>query len=258
MNLPEYFQKQVKKQVGYFPVWIPMSKMEVGDIVIKKDGFYQQYSKIKNFPEIELGNIIPEDTVQQSITLDNNGTVTTDFQVAGSVKEVLSKSSLGLTLNFDKGNSFYLNLTGITSESLEDSFSLGEQLIKYNQQPVSNWDKRFYVVTDLIYANSGLIVLNSGKKRNLHIKAKTEVTTTNIAEVNGWIDTKFTQNTNNIYVITKKSAVLFRARRLYSTLLGDPVFESMNQDFRNSIREESLNEFRSPYHWEMEQEDEFE
>lgn len=227
MKTGKKYTNELKRQFGYLATWLPSTPLELGDIGILRRNEFVKISNVKNEG---LTFDIREDETKSDVEHSSNGAVSLTAKAAGTVApqgSVLSEADAGLIVEFTKENAILFKVNGTTSPSIKDQVKLGNQILERYKN--GNWNKEWVVITELVKAESGTIIISSSSKGRIELKASGDIDAgkIDIADAELGLEMAFSRDLSTKILAENSLTPLFRASKVKGRLLDGPVFKGM-------------------------------
>ena len=174
-SLPKFYQDYIDKNFGsYHATWLPTRELNVGDVIsIGDDGGI--------IPQSTLNRLeIPFEVVQDETPFDTDSKQDADVDIAPvaqagtpAVGNVVTNAEVGFNIHFKKGNSVVFKLSGSRLYRINFIAELTPTIIKKFKE--GTWQKEWMIITELIKADSGTIILAQSGNTSISLKAKADV-----------------------------------------------------------------------------------
>ena len=224
MKTSKKYAKELKKQFNYFATWLPGTPLALGDIgVFKKN----QFTKIANLSDFDIAFEVEADESKSTIEHSSKGAVSISAKASGTVSpqgSTLGDVDAGITVEFSKENAILFKANNTTSPSIKDQITLGQQILALFKD--GKWDKDWAVITEIVNAESGTILISSSSNSKIELKASGEVEAANldIADADLGLTVTFSKDLSTNIVAEESLTPLFKASKVKGRIFGPPVF----------------------------------
>jgi len=185
-NMARMYGTAVRNEINLFTTWPIGTKISLGDVgFLSRDGkLFERRTNLAGFGT-RFGVKKGTTTTDFDITLARN--FQTRFKAAGHAPiagSALLDTDVGVAIGYEKGSSVVVRAHTLES-SIDDLQNLEADLIRVSTDAGARWHRNFVVVTTVYESTGTTIILSSGKKTNLDIKARADVTIPfDLADVN--------------------------------------------------------------------------
>lgn len=212
----EQYVKEMYKRFGYLATWTPGVKLQLGDVGEIKD---KRFTRITTLENLKISFKIRNDDTQESQKHSSSGSVSMLFKAAGTapqVGSVLKESEAGFTIDFKKNRSTVYEATGCTADSIDDQVTMGSQIIQLFKE--GKWNKDWAVVTELVSAESGTVLISNSSESRIELAVKGKITAgvPSLADVEADLQIAWSKNMQTTLISQAGLTPLFRARALKS------------------------------------------
>jgi hypothetical protein len=229
MTTRKKYTRELKKQFGYLPTWLPGTPLELGDIgVIRKNTF----TKISNLSDFGINFQIEQDPTKSDIEYSSKGAVSITTKASGTVapqNSVLGDVDAGIIVEFSKDDAILFKIKGTTSPVVSDQIEVGKQILALYKE--GKWDKDWVVVMEKVDAESGTILISSSSNGKVELKASGEVKTANldIADADLGFELSYSKDLSTKIVAEKGLTPLFKASKVKTRWFLPPVFKTSSR-----------------------------
>jgi len=169
MTAIKQYTRELNKQFKYIPTWLPGTPLKLGDIGTFKRNQFIRRSDLES-KGIEFETIIDESPTDYEHT--SEGGVEIIAKASGDVvpqASALADIDAGFHLKFTKEKAVVFKIKNALSHSIKDQDSVGFAIKKLNADGL--WEKDWVVITEIVVAESGTILISSERDTTLDIKA---------------------------------------------------------------------------------------
>lgn len=169
----EQYTDEMKNKFGYYATWLPGKMIQLGDVGVIRDNEFVRLKNLKD-DKISFEVLQGDSTLELEYSTQNEVTVTT--KVAGKVApqgSALGELDAGIIVEFGKSNSIFFKAGEITNNMLSNTVELGDTILKLFGE--GKWDKNWVVITELIHAKNGTILISNSNQAKVELKANAEV-----------------------------------------------------------------------------------
>lgn len=155
------YTNQMKEQTNRFGVWLPNTKVELGDIGTVKDSMFHRIANIRAYGvefEVSTGNKQPS---KQQIT--SSGVRTVAVSIAADVPAIGVDGKI--KLSFENENDFYLEYCGSQVDQIDNIVELGNDIKKLREQ--KKWERQWVVVTEVEKVDQSRIFISKSKQKGV-------------------------------------------------------------------------------------------
>ena len=178
MGSARSYVRSVWDQTRHVAAWIPLSKVELGEIYEVKKGVPQLVGTLADW-DIEWKED-PESEQRGNWTAksERGVDIATKFEGStpdGIVLKNLAVADAGAVVKFSEKDSYVISLSDVTMQRMENTRKLGPQLRKQFFKLFDSWDTGWLVVTEVLRAQSGTFLMSSSGSSQVELKANASV-----------------------------------------------------------------------------------
>lgn len=178
MGSAKSYVRSVWDQTRYVAAWIPLSKVELGEIYKVHKGVPQRVGTLADW-DVEW-TVAPESEKRGSWTAksERGVDISTKFEGKtpdGVVLKNLAVADAGVIVKFTDKDSYVVSLSEVTIQQMENTRALGPQLRKRFFDLFDGWDAAWLVVSEVLRANSGTFLMSSSGSSQVELKANASV-----------------------------------------------------------------------------------
>ena len=160
MGLINHFAKELRKHHQLHAVVPPgANRVDLGDILIRKDGIYSPIGNIRNW-----GIRIKRETGKGvKLKFQSKGASTTAFQAGVEVplSKLKKAANAELELSFNKGKSVFVRTSQMKGTQIGNLLAIGKKIKEMDQ-----WEHGEYFIASTVYHAKGFAVLVSRNKNS--------------------------------------------------------------------------------------------
>ena len=170
----KFYLDYMPKHYGYRATWDPDSSLEIGQIgKLGRDGSFSVYSSLE-----KLG-IKPEVTTKESgseMDYNTSENASIDIKLAGSApipESLLKLDDAGFNIRFGEKGGIIFKLGAYNTFQIVNLAEVQEAVLKlYHEE---EWPVDYLIITKLIKAKEGTIMISTGSNASLDIKATAKI-----------------------------------------------------------------------------------
>ena len=225
MRTSRKYTRELKKQFGYIATWLPGTPLELGDVgVFKKN----QFTKISNLSDFNIPFEIEPDTTKSDIEHSSEGAVSITTKASGTVApqgSALAEVDAGIIVQFSKEKAILFKVIGTLSPSIKNQIALGNTILGLYRE--GRWDKDWAIITELVNADSGTILISSSSSGKIELKAKADVEAVklDIADASLDLGVSYSKDLSTKIIADEGLTPLFKASMVRSRFILKPKFE---------------------------------
>lgn len=169
MPRPErYYRREMKSAYDYQATWFPIDYLELGWVgLIEK----HRFTMVGDLKSLGIEFEIVEDPDPGYLELVSSDSIDIDFKAQGTI---VPDSSLdvnaGFRITFGSRRGFVFRANGCRANSIKNPIGLKKPILQLYDN--GDWDKKFVVVTKLIEATSGTVIIAMDKGAKIELKAQ--------------------------------------------------------------------------------------
>ena len=165
----QQYAKEIKKHLRYHATWEPGTPLKLGDFGVVEDGVFTYMANVGDYG---ITFDVRNDNTKNSFDYSSGNSVIVTAKLAGEIApkgSVLKEVDAGFIVEFSKENAFLFKLNRTKAILVENKKKLGDEFIKCYKK--ENWNEKLIVITELIEAESGTILISSGNESKIELKA---------------------------------------------------------------------------------------
>lgn len=237
MSMGKMYRKELKNEFDYNAIWLPQTRVELGDVIIVRKGKVVVKSTLKDQGisfKTRSGRADPE------INYLSQKDASVDFKLAGELPPVgsmLKATEAGAHVSFRSKDAIAFFLTGCESSIIRDVLGIEDDILRLYHKGHGLWKRDYYLVTEVVSSKSATILISRGKNgcADLHARAGLKVAGISLAD----LDSKFEIGYNKslgLEIVSKEGLTpLVRLMRIRDPLFGDPVMDTVRmKDFEGA------------------------
>ncbi len=205
-----FYRRAMHRQYDYLATWFPNVHLQLGDVVVIK-GY--QIRKVSDLKSLGIKFDVEIDPTPSNLELTSSQGVNVVFKASGKIipKSNLLDVDAGFNVTFAGNRGFAFCANGVRENSIKDSFSLRQPIIDLYKQ--GRWDKYFMVITSLVEADSGTVIISMKRDASIDLKAtgKVNANTINLADLTAALQTSFSSGIHTQIISDKGCTPLFKA-----------------------------------------------
>lgn len=220
-NLPKFYLDYIQKNFGiYHGTWLPSYNLSLGDIIsIGDDGGILRQSTLERQGisfEIREG--------ESPFNTDNEMNADVDITPAlqastPAIGNVITYAEVGFDVHFNRDNSVVFKLSGPRLYSIDFLAELAPVILeKYRE---GSWQKEWMIVTELIKADSGTIIIAASAGTSISLRLQASVNAGPIEITNPLLTFDSSANTEitGTYIMSNITP-LYRCMGIKTSLFG--------------------------------------
>ena len=163
--ISKQYAREMNEKFGYFATWLPNVRLKLGDIGIIREQVFEPVSSLE-----QLGIAFALDRDRQAADLDytSSDAVSIEAKASATAHDPAATPATAdgsISISFSRAEAVVFQASGCVTSRIADVKSLGEEILsRYHRDA---WDPDHVVVTDLITAAGGTILISNGQ--NAHI-----------------------------------------------------------------------------------------
>ncbi len=224
MSAQDQYTNELKDHFGYYATWNPDVPLSLGDIGILINNLF---TKISNISELNLSIEELKDDSETDLEYNSNGNVSVSTKLEGSVApqgSALTNLDAGIIIEFGKENSIFFKANKTLTSTLKDSIKLGEKVLELFSQ--GKWNKRWVIITELVTAKSGTIIISNNINGKIELKANADVHATklDVADADFNFSTQFSRGLETKIISEQGLTPLFKLMGIKTKIFVPPTF----------------------------------
>lgn len=220
------YTNELRRKFGYYATWNPGVPLSLGDVGTLSGNIFTRLSSLNT---MGINFAIRTDNTTSLLEHNSQGSVTVTTKVAGSIApqgSVLTNADVGLIVEFSKENSTLFKANDTRSPSIEDTITLGNEIIRRYKD--GNWSKSWVVITELVEATSGTVLIANKANGKIELKANANINapTIDIADASFQFSTQFSTGLETKIIAAQGLTPLFKVMGIKSRIFLPPIFKS--------------------------------
>ena len=223
MLTKQHYLRELCDNLDYVPTWLPTISVAAGEIGFVRDYEYKRFGNLRDFGikyEITQGKIYAD------LEYSSADSVAVTLKLMGQmppVGSVLSVDELGLSIDFSRANAVVFRAAGCQSQRLDNLFQIGMRVLELHK--VGKWPQDAVVVTEAVHAASATIVISSGQKAHLDLRAGTvDPGNLHVASVDARLQIAREDNIGMKIIAQSALTPLMRVAGVQTRLMRSPAF----------------------------------
>ncbi len=226
MRIEKKYIRELKKQFGFYPTWLPGTPLKLGAIGVIKAG---RINVIGNITDLGVEFDVLNDYDPIDLEYNHEGSATLSFKAAGSpapTNSFLNDAHAGISVSFSKEKSFYFKANGTTSPMIKNQIELNKNILELYKN--GQWDKNWVIVTEVINCTGCTILISTNASAQIDINAKADIGLDNLDIANAELGLKpaFNRGLSTNIIANSSITPLFRASKIKKRLFGAPVVKT--------------------------------
>lgn len=234
-----------KHQRTYFAVWKPGVQVKLGDYGIMNGNIFVLMGNINDFDELKDFELdIREDNTEDHMRFVSQQGVsfTLSPQAKTNVEGVNINASMDIS--FTREHGVFFNAAGCTIDSIVNVHMLGLKLMDIHKKDKLRWRREFVLVSSVMKAKSGLIVISTSSDFALTFEAKAEVPVIDLAKVGLDLQVSKQTSAGEVYILNEGFNPLVGLMKIQSKFLGpgrlSPLKEAAIESFDAETEDDNL------------------
>jgi hypothetical protein len=178
MGSARSYVRSVWDQTRHVAAWIPISKVELGEIYEVHKGVPQLVGTLADWGIEWKQDAESEQRGNWTAKSERGVDISTKFEGStpdGVVLKNLAVADAGAVVKFTEKDSYVISLSDVTMQRMENTHALGPQLRKQFLKLFDSWDTGWLVVTEVLRAGSGTFLMSSSGSSQVELKANASV-----------------------------------------------------------------------------------
>jgi len=175
-NPAKTYVKSIAKKSRYRAIWLPGIPLQLGDYGVLEEGYF--FRRLGNIRTIGDGGISfairPDETKDAFLSYGSDRGVTCRTELAGDVPLSKGQVTTKVTYEFSSKDAYIFELRDVEYTSIEDIAKVGQAIMGLFAQRENSpiWEKDYYVITELVTAASGTILVSNSSNGKLGLTVK--------------------------------------------------------------------------------------
>ncbi|MFD0861164.1 hypothetical protein ACFQ1M_03005 [Sungkyunkwania multivorans] len=230
MKTRRIYTLEMYRQFRYLATWLPGTPLELGDIGILRG---KEFTKIGNLSEHGISFEIEPDDTPADLEFSSKGSVSIITKLSGTATptgSTLSEADAGISVSFSKENAILFKANKTKTPAIKNQVALGKKVLELYKE--GKWNKDWAVITELINAESGSVIISSSKEGKIDLKVNGELGSKQLdiadAELNFGLS--FSKDLSTKMIAQRGITPLFKVSKVRSHLLMKPIFKMSGVD----------------------------
>jgi len=242
-NAPKFYLDHMQETFGgYRAVWTPTSsRLNIGDIITfdSKGGIVGQSTLEKQQIPFE----VRADESTSDIDRSSGTGVEITFKAEGKAPaagSLLKDTDAGFNIQFKKDKSIVFKLSGSKTYEIVNMGEVTQAVLeKYR---AGSWPKEWLIVTALVKAASGVIIISDNGNTAVDLKANAAVAAGEVKIANGNFDIAGKSGSGNVDTFTAPNGItpLYRCMGLKSSLFGKTRLDTRDISAQHEVEQLTL------------------
>jgi hypothetical protein len=158
---------------NYRATWFPNVHLELGTVGTIDDGIFVPRSQLSSFGITFGTRRAPQP--QEQFVYQSEGAVKTAFKAKGESNRLfqyIGDADAGIRVDFSRAHAVLFVLRGPYEDRIDDQFGLANQLLEL---PRSNFPREYIIITHLVSAASGTILIAGSTESSVEIRASASI-----------------------------------------------------------------------------------
>ena len=220
-SIADQYLNEMHDEFHYFATWAPTETYHIGDILEKRGK--NEYEYRSNLTRIGVDFEVLPDEAKHNFHYQSVGNVSISQKVTGKVMagiKGLDIGDAGLVVQFNKEKAIAFEAAGVQHQKIADLNRLEKDLILKKKS--GDWESDWVVVTDLMIADSGTVLISQGKGGTIELRAKADVPNLSLANIDAKFESAYSENMNTQIIATRGLTPLFKISQLSSRVFFPP------------------------------------
>lgn len=220
-TISEQYMNEMHDEYKYFATWEPGTPLTIGDI---GELSHNQFTRLSNLATNGFQFDFLKDRSKSALNYTSSSEIKITAKLTGNVgipRFNLSLADAGMTVEFGSKKGIVFEAEGVEHQMIDKVDKL-DQWIKqeYNQK---KWPENWVVISDLIVADSGTVLISRGKNAAISLKAKTNVPNLSLANIDANFGIAYQSGMNTKIVCQAGLTPLFKIRGISKTVIGGTI-----------------------------------
>lgn len=221
------YSKEINRGLFYGATWTPGTQLKLGTIGTFRKGIFVPQSRLSSF------DIVFEeewDNSKTSYTYASSSGVSLEFKGKGQVGKdfkSLTDAVAGVAVRFTRSNAVMFSIGNCLEHRIKDILALQQELA--HRLTRQNWNEEWAVVTHLVEAASGTILLSSSSDTTVELEASGSGGSgpVSLGDLSAGVKMSYADSMNQLIVAEEGLTPLYhtlRLKRSFWTGKPTPVF----------------------------------
>jgi hypothetical protein len=220
-TISEQYMNELHKQFQFFATWTPDTPLNIGDIGQLKNNQFTYLSSLENE---KIPFSVRKDPSKSGLnyTSSSNIKITTKLTGDAGIPSLkLSVADAGMTVEFGSQKGIVFQADGVEHQMINDVNKLDQAIKK--KYSAKDWAEDWVVISDLMVADSGTVLISRGKNAAISLKAKANVPNLSLANINANFDVAYQAGMNTNIVCKSGLTPLFKLRGISKSIFSGTI-----------------------------------
>jgi hypothetical protein len=162
--ISKQYAREMNHKFGYFATWLPNVRLKLGDVGVVREQIFEPVSSLE---QLGIAFAIHRDGQAADLDYTSSDAVSIEAKAFGAAHNpaATAQADGSISISFSRAEAVVFQASGCVMSRIADVKSLGEEILSRYQRDA--WDSDHVVVTELITAAGGTILISNGQ--NAHI-----------------------------------------------------------------------------------------
>jgi hypothetical protein len=218
LTISEQYMNEMHEQFDYFATWEPGTPLHIGDI---GELNHNEFSYLSNLDAKGINFVTQNDPAKGELKFSSSTgiRILTKLDANAALPEFnLNIGDIGIGVHFGEERGIVFEASGVEHQMIKDVDKLDQMILQaYNN---NQWKDDWVVISDLMVADSGTVLISKGNDATVSLKAKTNVPNLSLANLNANFERVYENNMNTIIICRSGLTPLFKLRGIHRHTWG--------------------------------------
>jgi hypothetical protein len=228
MGLADIYSESVHSNLRMYAAWPIDTPLGLGDFGTLDGHLFQRLGNIKDQYSIQIKSLSSKSSVHYDYR--SADTVETTMYAKGDMKlgGQIPLAKAGLEINFSGENAVFFDAAGCNISTIENKDNVFNEITKLYRK--GKWDKKHTLITDIIRAESAMVLISKSKDASIFLEAESpEITVIELAKASIGLRCKSEKNIGLNFISTQETTPLIKLGRIKDITWPwqDPIFNQL-------------------------------
>lgn len=219
----KFYMRHMNQKTKYRATWVPNKKLEIGQVgKIDRSGVFNVFTSLaKESIPVETSS----DEASGDFDYTSNESVTIRPKLQGEIPlagSPFTELDAGFSIDFKSDKSVVFQIGGVKTYQLTNLWEIEQQILQ--RYASGGWDKDLLIITELIEAASGTIIISNSSDAGIDLKAKAGIGTgkLSLTDVSLGLSVARERGSTVKYLPQSTLTPLYRVMGIRHPLIGKP------------------------------------
>ncbi|MFA5102821.1 MAG: hypothetical protein WC525_06670 [Candidatus Thermoplasmatota archaeon] len=209
-SVADQYMNEMHDQFKYYATWAPGIPLKIGDVgTLERNGF----TVISNLNKLGIDFEVRTDSQKDSLQYASASGVSISTKIKGSAglaEYNLNLADAGIVVQFAKDAGVAFEARGVEHQLIEDCVNIDAAILAAHSKGI--WKDDWVVISDLMVADSGTVLISQGNDASIGLKALADVPHLSLANIDADFTVTYSKNLNTTIICQTGLTPLFKIR----------------------------------------------